>query len=99
MQYALLSYYNSVSTNPSQCYVIHTLPVLLTLICGAQEVKPSGSPFLFYQSVPGLNLRFHRYSEVTPGLSSDRPGKGRSYISNYFTTACFLHPSTPTSVY
>jgi hypothetical protein len=85
--------------NVSQCYVIRALPALLTSICGAQEVKPSGRPFLLHQGVPGSNLRFHRYSVVTPGLSSDRPGKGRSNISKYFTTACFFHPSTPASVH
>jgi hypothetical protein len=100
-EYVILSlfHYNNGCTSPSQCYVKGTLPVLLTSICGAQEVKPSGSPFLCYQDVPGFNLRFHRYSEITPGLSSDRPGKGRSYTSKYFTNVCFLHTSTPTSVH
>jgi len=65
----------------------------------AQEVKPSGSPFLIRHVAPGFNVRFHRYAEVTPGLSSDRPGRGRRNISKYFMTAFFLHSSTPASVH
>ena len=39
----LLFHYKNNCTKPSQCYVIGTLPVLLTSICGAQKVQPSGA--------------------------------------------------------
>jgi len=52
----IVFHYNNGCTNPSQYYVIRIFPVLLTSIRGSRKVKPSGSPFLLYQHVPGFNL-------------------------------------------